>query len=59
MAPIRPQLLVSHANHSANETSIRKDVQWTDDIRGDQKPRGPDKYIRNFSTEVGNICMYV
>ena len=27
MAPIRPQLLVSHANHSATETSIKKDVQ--------------------------------
>ena len=27
MAPIRPQLLVSHANHSATETSTKKDVQ--------------------------------
>ena len=24
MAPIRPQLLVSHANHSATETSIKR-----------------------------------
>ena len=24
MAPIRPQLLVSHTNHSANETSIKR-----------------------------------
>ena len=24
MAPIRPQLLVSHANHSANETCIKR-----------------------------------
>ena len=27
MAPIRSQLLVSHANHSATETSIKKNVQ--------------------------------
>ena len=59
MAPIRPQLLVSHANHSATETSIKKDVQWTDDIRGDQKPRGPPLTCLTLWANLALASMYL
>ena len=37
MAPIRPQVPASHTHRGIPKMN----VQSTDDIRGDQKPRGP------------------
>ena len=77
MAPIRPQLLVSHANHSATETSICMYVcmyvlmydyiyvlfvcrVWLyDDIRGDQKPRGPPLTCLTLWANLALASMYV
>ena len=54
MAPIRPQLLVSHANHSATETSIK--IMFN--IRGDQKPRGPPLTCLTLWANLALASMY-
>ena len=55
MAPIRPQLLVSHVNHSATETSIKRmfnePMIYVVTIVG----RYVDRYVGRYVC----VCMYV